>query len=92
MHRLQTPLSVGLPLEELCSTQSAGRSEGSEPAAARWLQRHGRGGKRSGERSHSDQLQASLQRSAIVSRVNATMHGPGGATAAVQLLLGGIDA
>lgn len=90
--RLQTPLSVGLPLEELCSTQSAGRSEGSEPAVVRWLQRHLRGGERSGERSHSDQLQASLQRSSLMSTVNAAMQGPGGATAAVQLLLSGIYA
>lgn len=45
---LLPPLSVGLPLEDLCSRQPAGRSDGSEPAVVRWLKRHRREEERKG--------------------------------------------
>lgn len=90
-------LSVRLPFGGSVR-HAAGRAEcGREPAAVRWLQRHRRGGERSGEqrrggRSHSDQLPASLRHSSLTSTVNAAMQGPSGATAAVQLLLTWIQA
>lgn len=51
------------PLNAVCSTQPAGRSEGSEPAAARRQQRHSRGGE--GEEVSLRWREASFPRSPV---------------------------